>query len=444
LSEDRPGIRDGEAKLRRDALGIFQAALEAVDPERLVADALRREPPRPSGRLLVLAVGKAALGMAKGAARVLGPDLQEGLLITPSGADGVAPPGFHVYRGGHPLPDAQSLAGAEHVRRAVESAGADHHVLLLLSGGGSAMLTLPHPAVSLDAVRTVADRLMRAGAGIRELNTVRKHLETLKGGRLARLAYPARVTALILSDVVGDPPDVIASGPVSPDPTTYQDALRVLETRGILADVPESVREHLARGARGDVEETPKPGDPALARVRVQIVGSAALAARRAMEEAVRRGYDAHVESAEVTGEAREVGESIAERALEMRSGARPSCSISAGETTVTVRGSGRGGRNQELALAAALRLHGHSGALVFSAGTDGLDGPTDAAGALATGSTVNRARQEGLDATAHLERNDSYAFFDALGDLVRTGPTGTNVMDLMLALANPSGDETA
>jgi glycerate-2-kinase len=430
-----PPLAQGEAKLRSDALEIFGAALRAVDPERLVEDALRQDPPRPSGRLLVLAVGQAALGMARGAARVLGDAIGEGILITPSSTTGVAPSGFQVYRGGHPLPDSQSLAGAEHVRRAVQAAGSDDHVLLLLSGGGSAMLTLPHPDVSLDAVRAVADRLMRAGAGIRELNTVRKHLETLKGGRLAKLAYPAPVTALILSDVVGDPPDVIASGPVSPDPSTYADALRVLDARGVMVDVPEPVRAHLARGVRGEEDETPKPGDPSLGLVRVSIVGSAALAASRAMEEAVRLGYEARVESAEVTGEARTVGESMAARALDLRPGGRASCSVFAGETTVTVRGNGRGGRNQELALAAALGLEGRAGVLVFSAGTDGVDGPTDAAGALATGTTVARARALGLDADAHLRRNDSYPFFDALGDLVRTGPTGTNVMDLMLVL---------
>jgi glycerate-2-kinase len=438
LSEGRPAITEREAKLRRDALGIFQAALEAVDPERLVADALRLERPRPRGRLLVLAVGKAALGMANGAARVLGDAIGDGVLITPSGTAGADPRGFRVYRGGHPLPDSQSLAGAEHVRRLVAAAGPEDHVLLLLSGGGSAMLTLPHPDVSLDDVRAVAERLMRAGAGIRELNTVRKHLETLKGGRLARLAHPASVTGLILSDVVADPPDVIASGPVSADPTTYGDALRVLETRGVLADVPAAVQDHLTRGARGELDETPKPGDPSLAGVGVRIVGSAALAAHRAMEEAVRRGYDARVESATVTGEAREVGESLAAHALALGSAGRPSCSVFAGETTVTVRGNGSGGRNQELALAAALRLDGQPGAIVFSAGTDGLDGPTDAAGALATGTSIARARELGVDAAEHLERNDSYAFFDALDDLVRTGPTGTNVMDLMLALSDP------
>jgi hydroxypyruvate reductase len=443
LTEDEPGISSGEARLRRDAHAIFRAALVAVDPERLVRDALLQAPVRSSGRLVVLAVGKAALGMARGAADLLGEAISRGIVITPTGSGGDAPAGFEIYRGGHPLPDSHSLAGARRVRGAVQESGADDHVLLLLSGGGSAMLTLPHADVSLEDVRAVAERLMRAGAGIRELNTVRKHLETLKGGRLAALAHPARVSALILSDVVGDPPDVIGSGPVSPDPTTYADALQVLEGRGILGEVPGSVRAHLERGARGELEETPKPGDPTLEQVGVRIVGSAALAARRATDEAARLGYQARLESAEVTGEARVVGESLGGRAVELRAAGRTACSVFAGETTVTVCGMGRGGRNQELALAAAMRLRGQNGVLVLSAGTDGLDGPTDAAGAIATGTTAARAERLGLDPAAHLERNDSYTFFDALGDLVRTGPTGTNVMDLMLVLAaDPSPAE--
>ena len=436
MSGGGPEIPAAEAKLRRDAHAIFRAALLAVDPERLVRDALLQAPVRPSGRLVVLAVGKAALGMARGAADVLGDTIGQGIAITPSGSGEDAPPRFEVFRGGHPLPDSQSLAGARRVREAVQASGPDDHVLLLLSGGGSAMLTLPHADVSLEDVRAVAERLMRAGAGIRELNTVRKHLETLKGGRLAALAHPARVGALILSDVVGDPPDVIASGPVSPDPTTYADALQVLEARGILREVPDSVRAHLERGARGEIRETPKPGDPTFERVAVHIVGSAALAARRAMDEAARLGYEARLESAEVTGEARVVGESMGGQAAELRAAGRAACSVFAGETTVTVRGTGRGGRNQELALAAAMRLRGQTDVLVFSAGTDGRDGPTDAAGAVASGTTAARAERLGLDPAEHLERNDSYAFFDALGDLVRTGPTGTNVMDLMLVLA--------
>ena len=282
----------------------------------------------------------------------------------------------------------------------------------------------------------MTELLLRSGAGIRELNTVRKHLEVLKGGRLAALAEPAAITALILSDVVGDPLDVIASGPVSPDPTTFEDAIDVLRSRGIWSAVPESVRAHLLRGRKAAVPETPKPGDPTFRGVCTRIVGNAALAALRAAEKAEQLGYRAFVDSTVVTGEARQVGESIAERVLSLLRSGEAVCAVWAGETTVTVRGDGRGGRNQELVLSSALRLDGHDGVLVFSAGTDGIDGPTDAAGALATGSTVARARRLRFEPEEHLERNDSYPLFDALGDLVKTGPTGTNVMDLMLALA--------
>jgi hydroxypyruvate reductase len=324
---------------------------------------------------------------------------------------------------------------ATRIRKLVSGARAIDHVLLLLSGGGSALLTLPAPGLDLDDVRQLTELLLLSGASIQELNAVRKHVETLKGGRLAALAAPARLTALILSDVVGDPLDAIASGPASPDPTTFADAVHVLRSRGVWGKVPDAVRAHLVRGEQGDEAETPKPGDPAFSQVRLRIVGNAALAALRAAEEAGRLGYDAHVDSTVVTGEARHVGERLAARASALPVSGRATCAVSAGETTVTVRGNGRGGRNQELALAAARHLDGHADVLVLSAGTDGLDGPTDAAGALATGTTAARAREQGLDLDAHLERNDSYAFFDALGDLVRTGPTGTNVMDLMLVM---------
>jgi hydroxypyruvate reductase len=428
-----------ELRLRRDALAIFQAALAAVDPARLVREALQeseRPAPAQGGRLLLVAVVKAALAMSQGAAEVLGDALSEGVVLAPTGALGAAPPRCRLLHGSHPIPDAEGSRGARQILGLASGAGADDHLLLLLSGGGSALLTLPDGGVTLDDVRRVTELLLRAGAGINELNTVRKHLEVLKGGRLAALAHPAPVTALILSDVVGDPLDVIASGPASPDPTSFADAIAVLRSRGVWGAVPDSVRTHLTRGREGGIAETPKPGDPAFARVRTRIVGNAALSALRAAEKAEQLGYEAFVDSTVVTGEARRVGDAVAARALSLRRLRRAACAVFAGETTVTVRGDGRGGRNQELVLAAALHLDGHPGVLVFSAGTDGLDGPTDAAGALATGLTCSRARGRGLDLSAHLEENDAYTAFDALGDLVKTGPTGTNVMDLTLAMA--------
>ena len=296
-------------------------------------------------------------------------------------------------------------------------------------------MTLPADPLGLDDLRAVTAALLGAGAPIGELNTVRKHLEVLKGGGLARAAAPANVRALILSDVVGDPLDVIASGPVSPDPTTFEDAMRVLRDRGVWDGLPAGVRSRLEAGVAGEVPDTPDAGEALFESVTVTVVGNAARAAEGAAAEAARLGYDAAIESVTVTGEAREIGARLGERARRLAPGA---CVILAGETTVTVTGDGRGGRNQEVALGAAATLAGSENVLVFSVGTDGVDGSTDAAGAWVTGRTMERARSLALDPKDALARNDSYAFFRELGDLVITGPTGTNVMDLMGILAGP------
>jgi glycerate-2-kinase len=434
---------DVEARLRRDARTILDSALAAVEPAGLVERALRARPMEgvdPGGVILV-SIGKAALAMAAGALRVLEGKVARAIARVPTGSGGHAPEGVECYRGGHPLPDADGMEGARAIAEAVRQARPGDRLLVLLSGGGSALLTLPDRDVSLEDVRATTALLLASGAPIGELNTVRKHLDTLKGGGLARLAMGAPVRALVLSDVVGDPLDVIASGPLSADPTTFRDAVDVLERRGLWERVPESVRRHLVEGRHGLVPETPKPGDPPFSGVVIELVGSVGVAAAHAAQRARELGYDAAVVSTEITGEARDVGRSLARRALALAErraqGAErgPAALVAGGETTVTVRGDGKGGRNQEVALGAALELEGASGALVLSAGTDGVDGPTDAAGALATGSTLARARTLGLDAGAALQRNDAYAFFEALGDLVRTGPTGTNVMDLLIVL---------
>jgi hydroxypyruvate reductase len=299
-------------------------------------------------------------------------------------------------------------------------------------------MTLPAEPLRLADLRAVTAALLEAGAPIGELNTVRKHLEVLKGGGLARAAAPASVRALILSDVVGDPLDVIASGPVSPDPTTFEDAMAVLRDRGVWSRVPASVKSHLEAGAAGAIPDTPDAADALFRDVSVSVIGNAARAAEAAAAEAARLGYRATVESVTVTGEAREVGARLGAVAQGLPTG---ECRILAGETTVTVTGDGRGGRNQEAALSAAEALAGREDALVFSVGTDGVDGPTDAAGAWVTGRTLGRATALGLDPRVALDRNDSYTFFRAMDDLVITGPTGTNVMDLMGILAGlPDG----
>ena len=315
-------------------------------------------------------------------------------------------------------------------------------MLAVISGGGSALLTLPWPGLDLGDLQNTTDLLLRAGATIVELNAVRKHLSQIKGGGLARLAGGARVASLILSDVVGDPLDVIASGPTVPDPTTFADAMTVLDRYGLRDRVPRAIRRHLESGLRGQLPDTPKEGADLFSRVHNVIVGSNRLAAEAAVREAQTRGLNAWLLSTFVEGEAREVAQVAAALAKELvnydRPVPRPACLVWGGETTVTVRGQGKGGRNQELALAAALSMQDLPGVLLVALGTDGTDGPTDAAGAVSTGETVSRAAALGLDPFAYLADNDAYPFFDALGDLIRTGPTGTNVNDLLLLFAFP------
>ncbi len=408
--------------------------MAAVEPERLVRELLERQPAvlPGAGPVRLAAIGKAALAMARGAAAALGERLAGGIAVTVPSGGGSAPPGVETVAGGHPVPDEGSVAGGRALVELARGLEPEEALLCLVSGGGSALVALPSEGVSLADLQATTDALLRAGATIGELNAVRKHLDRLKGGRLARAAAPAPVLALVLSDVVGDPLDVIASGPVSPDPTTFTEAWAVLERRGVLERVPAAVRDELARGARGEREESPKPGDPCFERVRVEIVGNNRLAAEAAVAEGARRGYAARLLTTTLTGEARHAGGALAALALALRP---PSCLVAAGETTVTVTGSGRGGRNQELALGAALALDGRDGVLVASAGTDGIDGPTDAAGAVVDGATVARARELGLDPRRALADNDAYSFFRALGDLIVTGPTGTNVMDVQVVL---------
>lgn len=431
------------ADLRQTALACFRHGVDAVEPSRLVAEQLARHPLPQTARTTLVAAGKAAAAMARGAFQALSGGAERGVVLVPAGTAGAAglPPSCAVYEGGHPVPDEAGVRGARALRTLAEGLTENDVLICLLSGGGSALMTLPAAPLGLADLAVTTDLLQRAGAAIGELNAVRKHLEELKGGRLAALAAPARIVTLALSDVVGDPLDVIASGPTVPDTTTYADALGVLERRGVVRAVPEAVRRHLERGARGELAETPREDHPCFRRATAAVIGNNARAAEAALAEGRRRGFRTLLLTTLLTGEAREVGRVLASLAAEVRRSGRPvappACLLAAGETTVTVRGAGRGGRNQEVALGAALALEGCDGVLVAALGTDGIDGPTDAAGALATGETVARARALGRDAAAALAANDAYPFFDALGDLIRTGPTGTNVMDLVLVLVN-------
>jgi hydroxypyruvate reductase len=369
--------------------------------------------------------------MAAAAERALGDRIAGGLVVV---KDGYTVPTRRVIlrEAGHPVPDARGQAAAEEIVARVRTAGAEDLVLFLVSGGGSALTPAPVAPITLAEKQETTRLLLGAGATINELNAVRKHLSLVKGGQLARAAAPARVVSLILSDVIGDPLDVIASGPTAPDPTTFADAVAVLERRGVMARVPASVRSRLEAGVRGRIEETPKPGDPVFARVTNTVIGNNALVVEGAAAEARRLGYHVLVLTRSLEGEARDVARDLVARA---RALPPRTALIAGGETTVTVRGRGRGGRCQELALAAALEVRPEDAIAVLAAGTDGTDGPTDAAGGFADAGTCDRGERVGRPARAALDDNDAYAFLSAAGDLVVSGPTNTNLLDVYIVL---------
>ncbi len=439
-------------RLKEHLIHIQAAALRAVDPRPAIERVLSREGNRlhiaeytwdleTVERILLVAVGKAAVPMAAAAVSVLGSALTAGVVVTKYGhaVTQALPAAVQVIEAGHPLPDMAGLAGAEAVVSLLERTTPRDRVLLLLSGGASALLPSPVPGITLADLQSVTDALLRAGAPIGEINAVRKHLSRLSGGQLARLAHPAPMVTLILSDVVGDPPDVIASGPAAPDPTTYATAQAVLARYRLWDTVPLSVRHHLERGLAGDLPETPKPGDPLFTNVANIIISSNRLAVLAAAAEAERWGYRTLLLTTFMEGEAREVAKVAAAVAKSIRVYGEPlpapACLIWGGETTVTVRGRGKGGRNQELALAASLALEGLPGVGLLALATDGTDGPTDAAGAMVDGETAQRARAAGWDPAAALADNNAYPVLEAAGALWRSGPTGTNVNDLMVLL---------
>jgi hydroxypyruvate reductase len=431
--------------LREIAAELQQSALRAVDPEQAVKRHVQSDGQSMTvdgqaydldrfQRIFVLAAGKAAVPMSNAIADRLGERLTEGIIVTKygHGAGSTHENLFHLIEAGHPVPDEHSVRGARAIANLATEASEADLVICLISGGGSALLTLPVLALGLEGFQSLTDGLLRSGATINELNTVRKHCSQIKGGNLARLAAPATTVTLILSDVVGDPLEVIASGPTVPDPTTVADARRVLTRRGIQAPGG-------AEDGFSFLQETPKADDPAFHRVRNVLVASNRLAAVAATQRARKLGLATQLLGTYVEGEAREVAKVAAAFAKGVRAHGDPlpppACLVWGGETTVTVTGQGKGGRNQELALAAALALDGWPGILMMALATDGTDGPTDAAGGIVTGETMARARAMGLDAWKYLEANDSYHVLDRLGALIQTGPTGTNVNDLLFIL---------
>ena len=426
---------------------LFATALAAVEPGAALAPHLERVRQHYlSGgfrRLLVAGFGKAGIPMALAAEEHLGDLISGGLVIVPHDTPPFDKGGLakiEVATAAHPHPDSAGVAAGRRIMELARGCDAATLLLLLVSGGGSALCVVPAEGITLEEKQATARLLMASGADIHELNTVRKHLSAVKGGQLARLAHPARIVSLLISDVPGDRVDAIASGPAVADPSTFGDALAVLERRGLLERVPAAVRNRLEQGRGGAAAETPKPGDPIFEHVSTTIAACNRHALDAAAASSRGLGVETHIADGLVTGEAREAGRRLASEALRRYGELAPGnriCLLSGGETTVTVRGQGRGGRSQELALAFAEAIAGQPGITLLAAGTDGIDGPTDAAGAIVDGGTVPLARQAGFDTAACLAANDAYPLLERCGALLKTGPTGTNVMDMQIIIVH-------
>jgi glycerate 2-kinase len=425
--------------LRDDALDIFNAAVAAAHPLEATAAHLPYLDDSVE-RVFVVGAGKAAVAMAAAVERKYGSRIVKGLVVTKYGHGGKLE---HIdcWEAAHPVPDAAGVRAAHAIGDICLGAGEKDLVICLISGGASALLPAPAAGIRLEQKQETTRLLLACGANIHELNCVRKHLSTIKGGQLAHLCAPAQLRTYILSDVIGDPLDVIGSGPTVPDETSFADAWAVIYKYGLETKIPPAVRHHLEDGVNHKAPETPKPGDPIFDRVTNTLIGSNCISIEAAAAKALDLGYQPLVLSTSLDGEAREVAKVFAAMAREVRQSQRPVpppvAILAGGETTVTLtQHHGLGGRNQEMALAAALGISGLENVLFFAAGTDGTDGPTNAAGALADGDTLARAKALDLIPEEFLVRNDSHQFFEQLNGLVITGPTGTNVMDVYLLLA--------
>lgn len=410
--------------IRQDARAIIDAAIAAVLPGSAVKNALAEMPG--DSPVYMVAIGKAAWTMAEAACEALGERLKAGVVVTKYGHAKAPLDRVEIIEAGHPVPDEHSVLGAARAMALVEGLGAGDRVLFLVSGGGSALFEMPLDGVTLEDIASATRQILKSGADISEINTIRKHLSAVKGGRFAEACAPAEVLSIVLSDVIGDSLDAIASGPAHPDGTTSRDALRIVQKYGV----------KLTEGAMNALHrETPK----ALHNVSTRIIGNVARLCDKAAETARSLGYEPLILTTTLDCEARDAGSFLAAIAREIRASGRPvkaPCAvILGGETVVHVRGGGRGGRNQELALSAALGIQGLADVAVFSVGSDGTDGPTDAAGGLVTGDFVGTCRAKGLSAEAYLENNDAYTILGAVDGLVFTGPTGTNVNDLTVLL---------
>lgn len=434
---------------RLDARIIFEASLAAADPILLVRRSLQLDGAiLQAGKrlydlarysnLYVVGAGKAAAKMARAVEALLGERIAGGIVIVKHGHS-IPLKKLKIVEAGHPIPDPAGIKATEAIIRLLRRTQKNDLILCLVSGGASALLSCPVVGLSLQDKQRTTQALLNCGARIQEVNAIRKHISGIKGGRLAELAYPSTVLSLILSDVIDDSMDNIGSGPTAPDSSTFADCLSIIDRYGVGDMIPLAVTTFLKKGAAGEIADTPKADNPIFQQVQNLLIGNNQLALVAAKEKAQALGYNTLILSSSVEGEATRVAIDHVVSARDVLSSSSPvrppACIISGGETTVTIRGAGLGGRNQEFALAAALEIDGLNGIVVLSGGTDGTDGPTDAAGGIVDGTTVQRARDQGLNARSYLERNDSYPLLKAVGDLLITGPTLTNVMDLRLIL---------
>ncbi len=432
---------------RDDIAQILAACIEAVEPGNAIRRFVRRNknilhvssrayPLDEFKRINILGLGKATEAMSLALLDVLASFPSRGLLIPKQAFDSpvcrkihFAPPQeFTILSGGHPIPTEASVLAGNEAFEFASSLDESDLLICLISGGGSALMTSPQPGLDLEALQSLTKLLLSCGARVDESNALRRHLDKVKGGGIAKAAFPARVVSLILSDVVGNPLEAIASGPTAPDPSTKEDALNILKKYDLMKKIPATILRVLESSP-----ETPKPGDALFERVQNVLVGSNLLAAQAGLEKAKSLGFHAHFLGDAWQGEARESAKELC--GYFKRDYKRPFCLIAGGETTVTLRGDGKGGRNQELALAAAIEMSGLQNVMLIALATDGEDGPTDAAGAVVTGETCQRGERLGMNAQTFLSRNDAYAFFDPLGDLLKPGPTGTNVNDLTVLI---------
>jgi hydroxypyruvate reductase len=442
--------------MKRMAKAIFSKALSAVDPSKILKDRIRIEKDRlwirieensekifdlnTFHKIFLVGTGKASNSMAKAVEEIFGDRMTKGVVTTKYGHL-LSLKKTEIIEAGHPIPDQKGYEGAKKIQSLLKKSGPKDLVIFILSGGGSALLPFPADGIELKEKQEMTQLLLDCGADIKEINTIRKHISRMKGGWLTRWAYPSTVIGFILSDVVGDQLDVIGSGPTVPDPSTFEEAWEILKKYDLLNEISPSIKKHLLLGKEGKVEETPKPGDVVFERVYNSLIGSNILALRAAEKEASSLGLNTLILSSSIEGETREASRLHTAIAKEVISSGnpipKPACILSGGETTVTIKGNGLGGRNQEFALAGALEISGIEKVVLLSGGTDGTDGPTDASGAMVDHTTVHRAKSMGLDPKAHLENNDAYPFFQKLGDLLITGPTHTNVMDVRILLVD-------